>query len=88
MKVAMPPEQKLILLVLASHCTEAGEAWPTLAHLARQTGYSNLEIQTALLAFEATGLVKTTHYNGKGPGTPNRCRLDLGMLDALAEARP
>jgi len=62
----LPAKDKLILLALADCANDEGEAWPSIATLARKCGSDPRTIQRNLRGLEAAGFIRREEVVGKG----------------------
>lgn len=63
----VPPNAKLVLMALADHAHDDGtNAWPSVALLARKTGYGERQVQRILAELVNTGLIRVQTPGGKG----------------------
>src|SRR4051812_3349600 len=54
---ACPAAQKLVLLRLADHASDSGEAWPAQSTIAEATGLSERTVGTSVAALEEIGVL-------------------------------
>lgn len=80
---------RLVLLALADIADDAGECWPSIAHLAEKTGLGERSIRTRLADFEACGLVsRVRRHRTDGTLGTYRYTLHLAAPDAASPPAP
>jgi hypothetical protein len=87
LRAPLPPEQKLVLLVLSDFADGDGLAWPTLARLAEMTGYSTQDVQAALRALLAADVVSIIPHGKPSVGQPNQYLINGSAIDRLSDRR-
>ncbi|MBW7055751.1 helix-turn-helix domain-containing protein [Paracoccus bogoriensis] len=74
-----PPGERFTLLALADHADDSGRCFPSIARLAKGTGYSERAIQGHLKTLERRGVVKVA--KGAGPNGVNVFAISLAPAD-------
>lgn len=64
----LPVGQKLLLLAVADHAGEGGVCWPSQAHLARKTGFSERQVRNNLNDLVKAGVLSVEIRGGDGSG--------------------
>lgn len=80
----LPALEKLILLALADHANEDGEAWPSIATLSRRTGLAERTVQRNLRELELKGYLSISEARGRS----NRYNLHPRQRDTLTIIEP
>lgn len=71
-----------VALVIATHCNDDGQAWPSIPTLAGETGYHRDTVERAVAELETHGLVVT-----RRPGLVTLYRIPESWAAAAAEPR-
>lgn len=78
MDVDVPPREKLVLILLASHADEHGACFPSQAHLAHRSGHSKRTILRALADLEEQGIItRQERRRADGSRSSDLIRLNL-----------
>jgi hypothetical protein len=77
-ELELAPLQKLVLFALASRANAAGDAWPSIQRLRRDTGLSRRAVQIHLGRLVALGAISRDSHRGRS----NQLRLTLERLSA------
>lgn len=75
----LPPGERFTLLALADHADDSGRCFPSIARLAKGTGYNERAIQGHLKTLERRGVVKVA--KGAGPNGVNVFAISLPPAD-------
>jgi hypothetical protein len=62
----LPQNEKLVLLAFADHADDEGICFPSVARIARKTGYSERQVQTIGKQLRAKGLIAPLSRTGGG----------------------
>jgi DNA-binding Lrp family transcriptional regulator len=65
-EIPLPPTEKLVLLALADAANDEGLCWPSIATIARKSGFSERSVQRSIRAAEGMGLITREEVIGKG----------------------
>ena len=78
-RTGISPTERLVLLILAWHADKTGgNAYPSVARMARQTSLTRRAVQKALRRLMEKHFIGT---DGRGPGSAVRYTLDLTAAD-------
>lgn len=81
--VDLPPLRKAVLLKVADNANDDGFAWPSVARIAHETGYSTRTVQTVLKEFVAAGILEIRANEKGGKGRPRVYWINLQRVQEL-----
>ena len=81
--VDLPPTQKAILLKVGDNASDAGFAWPSVARIAHETGYSKRTVQTVLKELVRTGILEIRANEKGGKARPRVYWINLQRAQEL-----
>jgi hypothetical protein len=81
-----PLGKRMVALVLAWHCNETtGEAWPSIATIAREAGMAHESVRHTLRALRADGVIEAvTPMTGGSPSSTTRYRFKAEWLRGVS----
>jgi len=83
-ELALPRPEQLVLLAVADHARDDGtKVYPSIAHLAWKTGYSDRQVQRAMSSLRRRGVLAIVSPGGGERATEYRLHLEV-----LAEKPP